>query len=101
MSKLGSRIKKLREAANMSLQDVATRAALSKAHVWELETGSPNPTIKTICCVAVALDVDPAELAALAAEDCRSALQVETRTQSFVVASENSANITTGQADDK
>lgn len=85
MSKLGRKIKRLREAANMSLQDVATRAALSKAHVWELETGSPNPTIKTIVCLAVALDADASELAGLAAEDCRAALRVEPRTQSFVI----------------
>lgn len=86
MGKLGTKLKKLREGRNMSLQDVATCAALSKAHVWEIETGgSINPTIETICCLAIALHADADELAALATEDCMKTIKIEPQTQSFVV----------------
>lgn len=81
---LGAKIKALRKARDMSLQDVATRAAMSKAHVWEIERGGVNPTIGTLCGIAVALDADAAELAALAAKDHMKTLKIDVRTQSFV-----------------
>lgn len=85
MSKLGTALRRLRIAKDMSLQDVADRAAMTKAHVWELECGSGNnPTIRTLCCLAVALDGDIAALAELAADDCMKNLKVETETRAFV-----------------
>ncbi len=45
---IANRCIKLREERDLSLQDVADRAGLSKSHVWELEQGrSRNPTVDT------------------------------------------------------
>ena len=45
---IAKRCIKLREERDMSLQDVADRAGLSKSHVWDLEQGrSRNPTVDT------------------------------------------------------
>lgn len=85
MSKLGTALKRYRNAKDMSLQDVATRASMTKAHIWELERGGAvNPTIKTLCCLAIVLDADVAALAELAADDCMKTLKVETETRAFV-----------------
>lgn len=41
-----------------SLQEVASRAGITKSHVWELEQGrAKNPTIETAVNVATALGV--------------------------------------------
>lgn len=88
MSRLGSHIKQLREKAGLSLQEVADRATLSKAHIWEIETGnSTNASIKTLCCIAVALDCLPDELTASAVSDCMDKLRVGTAQHKFVLPS--------------
>lgn len=93
MSRLGNHIKALREKANLSLQEVADRALLSKAHIWEIETGnSTNASIKTLCCIAVALDCLPDELTATAVSDCMDKLQVGSATHKFILP----ASIATG-----
>lgn len=85
MSRLGNHIKNLRENAGLSLQDVADRAAVSKAYVWEIESGpTSNPTIKSLCCLAVALDCLPDELTATAVSDCMDTLRVGTSQHKFV-----------------
>lgn len=86
MSRLGSHIKRLRENAGLSLQDVADRACLSKAHIWEIETGnSTNASIKTLCCIAVALNCLPDELTGAAVSDCMEKLRVGTVQHKFVL----------------
>lgn len=70
MGCLGETIKIFRGNRKMSLQDVATAAGLSKAHVWELEQGnSINPSIETLYKIAVALDMDAMQLCAAAIAD--------------------------------
>lgn len=45
----GQKLRKLREEANQSLQQVATAVGSSKAHIWELESGkSGNPSIELV-----------------------------------------------------
>lgn len=79
MSALGNCIKQLREKASLSLQEVADRAALSKAHIWEIESGgNTNPTIKTLCCIAIALGVDADGLASAAISDCMNKIPIQT-----------------------
>lgn len=86
MSRLGAHIKRLRENAGLSLQEVADRAMLSKAHIWEIETGnSTNASIKTLCCIAVALDCLPDELTATAVSDCMDKLRVGSATHKFIL----------------
>ncbi len=86
MSALGNAIKILRANARLSLQDVADRAALSKAHIWEIETGNTtNVTIRSICCIAVALDIEADQLAAAAITDVLKTIRVETSQHKFVM----------------
>jgi transcriptional regulator with XRE-family HTH domain len=47
----------LRSEANLSLQELANRAGLSKAHVWSLEQGAGNPTLTTVAALARSLGV--------------------------------------------
>jgi len=62
----GSRIKALRKARRMSLQEVADAAGFTKSHVWELETGrSVNPTIRAVWSLARALGTTPGDLLGL------------------------------------
>jgi transcriptional regulator with XRE-family HTH domain len=60
---LGTRIKLLREMRDMTLQQVADAADLTKSHVWELEQGkSVNPTVNAVWGLSAALCVSPAML---------------------------------------
>lgn len=69
---LGVAIKHNRSRRHMSLQDVADEAGLTKAHVWELESGRCfNPTVATILGLSVALNCSAQELAATAMSDPR------------------------------
>lgn len=59
-----------RERLNISLQEVADRAGLTKSHVWDLEQGrAVNPTIATVNGLAKALGIPFVELAAGALND--------------------------------
>ena len=67
MTPLGKYIKECREKMNLSLQDVADIAGMSKAHVWDMETGkSWNPSIQTILGLAIALETNPMKMASVA-----------------------------------
>lgn len=64
MSTLGKAIKANRKRAEMSLQDLATAAGLTKSYVWELEVGrQTNPTVKAIHGLATALSIEPGIMA--------------------------------------
>lgn len=55
---IGARIMTIRSQRQLSLQEVADRAGISKSHVWELEQGrARNPTIDTAVRIASALGV--------------------------------------------
>lgn len=55
---MAERMADLRKRRKLSLQDVADRAGVSKAHIWEIEAGrSRNPTIATAAGIASALGV--------------------------------------------
>lgn len=52
------RIKELRERAGLNITELATRASLSWAHIYNLEKGVwKNPTLKTIQKVANAFKI--------------------------------------------
>lgn len=70
MSFLGQTMKARREQRDMSLQDVADEAGITKAHVWDLEQGrARNPSVQTLLGLSVALELDPCALAGLAFAD--------------------------------
>lgn len=63
---LGTRIKLLRELRDMTLQQVADAAGLTKSHIWELEQGrAVNPTVNAVWGISAALTVTPATLLGL------------------------------------
>ena len=63
-------MKALRRTRDLSLQEVADAAEISKAHVWDLERGKAiNPTIETLCKLGVALKTDAALLCSAAIVD--------------------------------
>jgi len=51
------RLRELREAAGLSLADVAGRTGMDKGYVSRLETGRGNPTVGTLARYAQALGV--------------------------------------------
>jgi transcriptional regulator with XRE-family HTH domain len=59
---LGSRVRGLRQAKRMTLQDVATRAGLSAATVSKVENNRLSPTYENIIRLARGLDADIAAL---------------------------------------
>ncbi len=62
-SALGTRIQLLRELRDMTLQQVADAAGLTKSHVWEMEKGkSVNPTVNAVWGLSDALSVSPSML---------------------------------------
>lgn len=64
------RIKALRIARDMTLQDVAEAAGLTKSHIWEIEQGrSVNPTVNAVWGIARALSVSPGELLGMSTSD--------------------------------
>ncbi len=60
---LGEKMKALRTAKKLSLQDVATEVDASRAHIWELETGrARNPSIELVTKLAKCFGVGVADL---------------------------------------
>ena len=52
---LGARLKRLRLKKGESLQQTADAAGVSKAHIWDLETGkSANPSMELLTSLASA-----------------------------------------------
>lgn len=79
MSKFGDYIKSVREESDLSLQDVADRAGLTKAYLWELEQGrSNNPTAETIVRLAFAFDTEASKLFMFVEADWAALLKVTT-----------------------
>lgn len=63
-----------RKKQDLSLQEVADRAEITKSHMWELEQGrSVNPTIRTVYGLAKALGVPFVSMAAGALNDTEDA----------------------------
>jgi DNA-binding XRE family transcriptional regulator len=59
-----------RARLNLSLQEVADRAGITKSHMWEIENGrSVNPTVRTVHGLAKALGIPFVSMAAGAMND--------------------------------
>lgn len=55
--KIGNRIRLLREAKNISQQDLAALCNFEKANMARLEAGRTNPTISTLFKISKALQI--------------------------------------------
>jgi len=59
---MGTRIRKLREARNVSQVDLARRAKVTREHLNRLEAGRYDPSVGTLQRIAKALGVSVTEL---------------------------------------
>lgn len=60
---LGARLKQLRMKNGLSLQQVADAVGVSKAHIWDLETGkSANPGMELLTALAAHYETSVATL---------------------------------------
>jgi len=59
---LGRKVADLRHSLELTQADLAKAAGIRRALVIEVEQGVANPTLDSIIRIAIALDVDPAEL---------------------------------------
>lgn len=59
---LGRKIKDLRRSRTMSQVDLADAAGIRRALVSDIERGVANPTLGSLCRIATAFGVEPAEL---------------------------------------
>ncbi len=59
---IGLRIKELRKKRKLSQERLAEFAAITAAHMSNIETGKENPTIDTVSRLALALDINVADL---------------------------------------
>lgn len=59
---LGRRIRELRRARNWRQIDLAEQAAVHEVHISDLERGSREVGLKTLCRIAVALEVKMSDL---------------------------------------
>ncbi|WP_435743692.1 helix-turn-helix domain-containing protein [Microbacterium sp. PMB16] len=56
-TRISRTLKREREAANLSVSELARRAGISKATVSQLESGAGNPSVETLWALGVALGV--------------------------------------------
>ena len=61
-TKIGTRIRILREAKKLSQQDLADLCNFDKGDMSKLEAGKANPTIKTLLKISQALEVNFSDL---------------------------------------
>jgi transcriptional regulator with XRE-family HTH domain len=59
---LGRNVRELRLSFRMTQADLADRAESRRALISDIERGEANPTLDSLSRIAVALDVEPAEL---------------------------------------
>lgn len=62
MQRVGDRIRREREKAQLSLAQLADAAGLSKAYLLKVESGGTNPSLGVLGQIAGALDVTVADL---------------------------------------
>ncbi len=62
LTKIGSRIRLLRETKGLSQQDLAALCNFEKTNMSRLEAGRTNPTITTLYKISQALEIKLSEL---------------------------------------
>ena len=59
---VGARIRRLRKAADLSIEELAGKAGVGTVYLGSIERGAENPTLKLLGAVAEALGVSVAKL---------------------------------------
>lgn len=62
MTSFGTAIRKAREQAGLSQNDLATATGLHRTHISLLERGRRHPQLETLVKLSRALDVTPAQM---------------------------------------
>ena len=60
ISKLGRRVKKVRESKQLTLKKIEAEAGISATHISEIERGKTSPTLGALIRISRALGKDPA-----------------------------------------
>ena len=55
-------IREIREEQKISIRQLAEKSGVSKSHISDIENGRRIPTVYILCVLAVAMNVQPAEL---------------------------------------
>lgn len=63
-AEFGRRVRVRRQALGWTIESFATTAGLHWTYVGSVERGERNLSLKNICVLATALDIDPGELVA-------------------------------------
>lgn len=61
-ARLGSNVRRLREAKGWSQEDYADRAGIHRTYVSDIERGRRNPTVTVVKKLAKPLEVSPGSL---------------------------------------
>ena len=68
---LGEAIRARREALHLSQEDLAFECGLHRTYISQLERGLKSPTVRVLCAIAQALNVEPDELLRSAREGAK------------------------------
>ncbi len=55
-------IKEIRREKHMSLRELSEKSGISKSEISFIENGYRDPTLRTLCLLSLALDVQPSKL---------------------------------------
>lgn len=58
ISEIASRIKEQRKSCGMTIQELAYRCEMERSNMSRIEAGKTNLTIKTLCKICIALNVE-------------------------------------------
>ncbi|MBR4844292.1 MAG: helix-turn-helix transcriptional regulator [Alistipes sp.] len=59
---IAKKIKEIRQAKGLSVQEVAYRCDIERSNLSRLEAGKTNMTIKTLCIICTALNIKLSDL---------------------------------------
>jgi transcriptional regulator with XRE-family HTH domain len=76
---IGQRIRELREAAGLTIEQLGWNSGQSKGHVSSMEKGLVRPTVHTLAVLAEALGVELVDMVCFPEEDPRQQLVDRTR----------------------
>lgn len=64
LAAIGKRLREVRTSRHLGVTEAATRAGMKKGHLWRVEAGQHNLSVKVLARLAVALDTTMSDLLA-------------------------------------
>ena len=55
-------VREIRQSKGLSIRQLAELSGVSKTNISAIENNQIMPTVYTLCCLAIALGVDPSDL---------------------------------------